>query len=372
MKQIILSLMLALAVLVSCSDNKPVEESKPVVISYVAGYNGNVDVNRIPAEKITHINYAFALIQDGKVILANEAVDAANLKALTGLKTQNPDLKVLLSVGGWAGSKNFSDAVLTAEGQKAFAKSAVELVKKYDLDGLDIDWEYPATAGAEGNIFRPEDKQNFTLMLAAIRAELDAAAAGNDKKYQLTAAVGGHQGFIDNTEMAKVQEYLDYVNIMTYDYQQEGKAVHHTNLKPSEKYQPSASASKSVDAYIAAGVPAGKLVMGISAYGRVYQLKKGWDKGFDPAESKYTTKSYTNIKDSLVNQQEYYRYWDDAAQAPYLFNFYKGIFITYDDEESVKAKCSYVMTNGLAGVMMWEQGNDNKSYLINAISQSLK
>ncbi len=152
-------------------------------------------------------------------------------------------------------------------------------MKKYDLDGIDIDWEYPAMEGAEGNVFRPEDKQNYTLMFAAIKTELDALTQETGKKYLLTTAVGGSQEFIDNTEMAKVQEYLDYVNVMTYDYQSKEIAVHHTNLDASDKYENSSSAGKSIQAYIAAGVPADKLVMGIAFYGRIYELKKGWKNG---------------------------------------------------------------------------------------------
>ena len=374
-KSIIISLALILAVLSSCGDKKKSEEGpkKPVIIAYVVGFRGTVDADKIAASKITHINYAFVDVQNGKAFLANEVTDVENFKKLNALKEQNPDLKILISIGGWAWSKNFSDAVLTAEGQKTFAKSAVEIIKKYDLDGVDIDWEYPAIEGAEGNIFRPEDKQNYTLMFAAIRAELDALEKETEKKYLLTTAVGGSQEFIDNTEMAKAQEYLDYVNVMTYDYLSKEIAINHTNLEPSDKYENSGSASKSIQAYIAAGVPADKLVMGIAFYSRVYELKKGWKNGIgEPIVKQTEGKGYTAIKDSLVNQNEYFRYWDDAAKAPYLFNFYKGIFISYDDEESVKAKCQYVMENGMAGVMFWEYSSDPKGFLLNTINQNLK
>ncbi len=374
-KIIIVSAILIVVLLSSCSDKKNVEEttSKPVVIAYVGGFRGAVDANKIAANKITHINYAFVDIKDGKAVLDNEATDAENFKKLNTLKEQNPDLKILISVGGWTWSKNFSDAVMTAEGKKTFAKSAVDIMKKYDLDGVDIDWEYPAMEGDKDHIFRPEDKQNYTLMFAALKAELDALTQETGKKYLLTAAVGGSQQFIDNTEMAKVQSYLDYVNVMTYDYQSKEKAIHHTNLQPSDKYEDGNSASKSIQAYIQAGVPADKLVMGIAFYGRVYELKKGWNKGLgDPIAKQVQSKGYTTIKDSLVNQNEYFRYWDDAANAPYLFNFYKGVLVTYDDEESVKAKCRYVMTNGLAGVMFWEYSSDPKGFLLNTIDQNLK
>ncbi|WP_029902989.1 glycoside hydrolase family 18 protein [Prevotella sp. 10(H)] len=373
-KNFILSALILLAIFSSCSGGKKEpEKAKPVIIAYVAGFNGLVDVSKISPDKITHINYAFVDVQGGKAFLTNEATDTVNFRKLNELKKVNPDLKIFISVGGWTWSKNFSDAVLTAEGQKTFAKSAVEIMHKYNLDGVDIDWEYPAIEGDAGNVFRPEDKQNYTLMFAAIKAELDALEKTTEKKYLLTTAVGGFQKFVDNTEMDKAQQYLDYINIMSYDTQSSDTAVHHTNLLASDKYSPSNSADLAVKAFNKAGVPMEKLVMGIAFYGRMYQLKKGASEGIgDAVDKQIEGKGYTFIKDSLVNKNEYYRYWDEAAQAPFLFNFYKGTFLTYDDEESVTAKCEYVKTNGMAGVMFWEYSSDPKEYLLNAINAALK
>lgn len=349
------------------------EPSRPVIIAYVGGYNGLVDVDKISPNKITHINYAFVDVKDGKAFLTNEATDTTNFRKLNELRQQNPDLKILISIGGWSWSRNFSDAVLTTEGQKIFAKSAVEIMKNNNLDGVDIDWEYPALPGDVGNVYRPEDKHNYTLMFAAIRAELDALEKETDKKYLLTTAVGGFQQFVDSTEMNKAQEYLDYVNIMTYDSQSNEQAIHHTNLYPSDKYPQKQGADVAVKAYLAAGVPAEKLVMGIAFYGRAFNLKKGASKGIgDPVAEQIRGRGYTYIKDSLVNQNEYYRYWDESARAPYLFNFYKGVFVTYDDEESVKEKCQYVLDNKMGGVMFWEYSSDPKEYLLNEINKLLK
>lgn len=364
-----------LTAFVSC-DPKPKAQEKPagpVIIAYVGGYKGLVDVNTISADKITHINYAFVDVQNGKAFLTNEVTDTTNFRQLNGLKQKNPDLKILISIGGWTWSRNFSDAVLTTEGQKTFAKSAVEIIKNYNLDGVDIDWEYPAMPGDEGNVYRPEDKQTYTLMFEAIRAELDALEKETGKKYLLTTAVGGSQDFIDNTEMGKAQQYLDYVNIMSYDYQSSNQAIHHTNLYSSDKYELKGSADVAVKAYVAAGVPVEKLVMGIAFYGRAFNLKKGSSKGLnDPVTEQIRGAGYTYIKDSLVNQNENYRYWDESARAPYLFNFYKGVFLTYDDEESVKEKCQYVLENKMAGVMFWEYSSDPKEYLLNEINKNLK
>ncbi|MDU1891833.1 MAG: glycoside hydrolase family 18 protein [Dysgonomonas sp.] len=367
------SLLIILLVGFTACPQKEEKPVAPVIIAYVGGYNGLADVDKIKANEISHINYAFVDVKDGKAFLTNEATDTVNFRRLNELKQQNPELKILISIGGWAWSKNFSDAVLTSEGQKTFAKSAVDIMYKYNLDGVDIDWEYPAMPGDEGNVYRPEDKENYTLMFAALREELNAREKESDKKFLLTTAVGGFQKFVDSTYMDKAQQYLDYINIMTYDNQSSEKAIHHTNLLPSDKYENSNSTSKAVDAYINAGVPKEKLVVGIAFYGRIYEMKKGGEKGLaDPIVKQIQGKGYTYIKDSLVNKNEYFRYWDDAAQAPYLYNFYTGVFVTYDDEESVKAKCRYVKENGLAGVMFWEYSSDPKGYLLNAINAELR
>src|SRR5690606_34219345 len=193
--------------------------------------------------------------------------DSTNFRKLKELKKINPDLKIIPSVGGWSWSENFSDAVLTPSSRKKFAKSNVDIVRQYDLDGVDIDWEYPAMRGEEGNIYRPEDKQNFTLMFEEIRAELDRLAAETGKKYLLTAAVGGSKSFVNNTEMDKVGAILDYILIMTYDYG--GRTVaHHTNLYPMKGNETGSSAHKSVVDFMEAGVPAHKIGLGAAFYSR--------------------------------------------------------------------------------------------------------
>ena len=191
--------------------------NRPVVIGYVGGFHGLLNTSNIEAKMLTHINYAFVDIKDGKAALGNEKTDTTNFRQLNLLKADNPELKILISIGGWAWSENFSDAVLTDSSRKVFAKSSVAIIKKYNLDGVDIDWEYPGLPGEDGNVFRPEDKQNYTEMFHAIRTELDLLEKETGKKKLLTTAVAGWVEFLKATEMGKAQRYLDYVNLMTYD-----------------------------------------------------------------------------------------------------------------------------------------------------------
>src|SRR6186713_2060545 len=130
-------------------------KTKPVIIGYVGGFRGLIATDSIDVWRLSHINYAFVDIRDNRAWLHNEATDTVNLRKLNELKKINPDLKILISIGGWSWSDHFSDAVLTDSSRKLFAASAVAIVQNYNLDGVDIDWEYPGMQG-EDNVYRPE------------------------------------------------------------------------------------------------------------------------------------------------------------------------------------------------------------------------
>ena len=157
-------------------------QPKYVIIGYVGGYKGLARTDRINAKKLTYINYAFVNIRNNRAFLNRQATDTVNLKNLVLLKKQNPALKILISIGGWSWSGKFSDAVLTDSARAGFAASAAEIVSRFNLDGVDIDWEYPGISGDKGNIYRPEDKQNYTLMFKEIRKDLDKLSLQTKKK----------------------------------------------------------------------------------------------------------------------------------------------------------------------------------------------
>lgn len=354
------------------SAKKTAVQVKPVIIGYVGGFRGLVNTENIAARKLTHINYAFVNVQHNRAVLSNEKTDTINLRKINELKAINPELKILISIGGWAWSENFSDAVLTDTSRKAFAVSAVDIIRKYKLDGVDIDWEYPGRPGEEGNVYRPEDKQNFTLMFAAIRKELDKLQKETHQHKLLTTAVGGFEGFLETTEMGKAAKYLDYVNLMTYDFYSDKNAGHHTNLYTPQDNPTVHSGDKAVKAYVAAGVPVEKLVMGIAFYGRRFILADSTGTGLGgKIVSQSFGKGYTFTKDSLINKSGFRAYRDESAKAPYLFNAATREFITYDDEWSVQQKCEYVKTHKMGGVMFWEYSSDEKEYLLDQINTTL-
>jgi chitinase len=289
---------------------------------------------------------------------------------LSELKKIKPDLKILISVGGWSWSKNFSDATLTDTSTRNFALSAVDIVSKYNLDGIDIDWEYPGMIG-DSNVYRPEDKQHYTALFKELREGLNSLSLTTRMKYYVTTAVGGSQSCIDHTEMDKVQQYSDYINIMSYDYAGGWDPIsgHHTNLYVSSGDSDQYSAHRSIQAFIAAGVPATKIVIGMAFYGKGWQMESIDNNGlYRKALRSARGGGYTYLRDSLVNKNGYKEYWDAKAKAPYLFNAEKKIFISYDNERSVKEKCKYVKQHHLAGAMFWEYNNDKKEYLLKVVA----
>lgn len=344
-----------------------------VVIGYVPGFRGEIDETTIDPTMLTHINYAFVNVKDSMAWLEKIATDTINFRKLNSLKKINPELKILFSVGGWGWSNYFSDAVLTESSRRKFARTNAAIVADYDLDGVDIDWEYPGMRG-EDNVFRAEDKENFTLMFQAIREELDALSAKTGKKYQLTTAIPCFTRFIEITEMEKVHHYLDYINLMAYDFYVNGDtAGHHSNLYPSEDYYKEQSGDRAYKEYTDAGVPAEKLVLGIPFYGRSWYMKTADHHGINRGvDSLARAGGYSFLKDSIATRPGFVRHWDEAAKAPYLFNEQTRQLVTYDDEESVKLKCEYVKAHNMGGVMFWQYASDPKKYLLTAIHEARK
>src|SRR6266446_4067124 len=238
-----------------------------VIIAHLFPQERVIDPAEITADKLTHINYAFANIKDGRVV-EGFSHDAENFKVLGRIRKRHPHLKILISVGGWTWSGGFSDAALSPQSRRRFVESAVAFVRRHDLDGFDVDWEYPGQRGY-GNPYRPEDKESFTALMAELRAALDAEGKKRRRHYLLTFAAGASSNFLAHTEMDRVQASVDFVNLMTYDCREaEGDplAGHHANLfvHPSDPDQQ--SADRAVREFLAAGVPAAKLVLGVPFY----------------------------------------------------------------------------------------------------------
>jgi chitinase len=345
----------------------------PVIVAYVFPKHEPIQPGAIVARKLTRINFAFALIQGGKIVTEDPS-DPANLAALIALKRDNPSLTVLVSVGGWLGSGNFSDMALTKEGRQVFLQSVIQFIEQYQLDGLDVDWEYPGMIGA-GNKFRPEDKQNYTLVLAELRKQFDQEEKKLHRQLFLTIATGSSTEFLEHTEMGKVQKYVDTVNLMAYDYYEPGSDAITGNHAPlfTDPLDPKKiSGDRSVHEYEQAGVPAAKIVLGVPFYGHVWGQVPDTNHGLfqpgKPIPNAYA--GYGNISASMLNNG-YARYWDASASVPYLYNAAQQIFVSYEDPESLGLKCKYVLDHPLGGIMFWEYYSDPSGKLLDSIDAGL-
>jgi chitinase len=300
-------------------------------------------------------------------------MDEANFQTLVGLKQQNPSLQVLVSVGGWLWSGNFSDMALTKESRSRFIDSVVEFVDRYKLDGLDIDWEYPGMIGA-GNRFRPEDQRTYTLLLKELRARFNREQSRLGRTLLLSVAAGASTEFIAHTELGRVARYVDSVNLMAYDYYEPGSEKitgNHAPLYTDPADPKRVSSDRSVEEFERAGVPAAKLVLGVPFYGHVWGDVGPANHGlFQPgAPVPNAFANYGNIVSSMLNSG-FTRYWDAAASVPYLYSEQKRQFVSYEDTESLALKCAYVRRKGLAGVMFWDYTGDPTGALVNTINSA--
>jgi chitinase len=340
------------------------------VVAYVQG--GTIPAVIHP-EKLTDLNYSFAHIESGRALLDQPDV-AADLAKLRALKQQNPRLRVIVSVGGWL-ADGFSDASLTESSRRTFADSAVALLREFSLDGVDLDWEYPGQ-GVAGIKYRAEDKRNFTLLLKTLRAQLDAASAAQGHtgaaRYTLTIA-GADREYFDHVEMSQLHVYLDWINVMAYDF--------FNSLTPTTGHQAGLyrakyaaatdrNGDKAVKQYLAAGVPAEKIVLGVPFYGRGFTGVTARNNGVNQPYERYEDDhSYAELSEKLIGRQGFVRYWDDQADAPYLWNSTSRTLISYDDPQSIAIKACYVREHHLGGMMFWDLSSDRNDELLDVIAR---
>jgi chitinase len=346
----------------------------PAVIGYIFPQDKTLDTSEIDPFSMTRVNYAFANITGGRMV-EGFPHDRENLAALVALRKKNPSLQIFISVGGWLWSTNFSDIALTAESRALFIESAVSFLKQNNLDGVDIDWEYPGDAGA-GHPFRSVDKTNFTLLLKELRTRFDREQKRSHHRWLLSIAAGASTEFLDHTEMRKAAQYLDTVNLMSYDYYVAGPdktTGHHAPLYTNPSDPKKISADASVRSFEAAGVPPAKIVLGVPFYGREWQnvakINQGLYQSGQPIPNSYLP--YNVIVDKLASGQ-FDRRWDPIASVPYLYGTQQQIFITYEDPESIRAKCNYILLRKLGGVMFWDYTGDSKHELLNTIDAQLR
>lgn len=338
---------------------------KPVVLAYYTENSGEVP----DANLVTHINFAHgrfvnSATGEGGIVIGkvNTSTDndkyVALLRKVVDLKKVNPKLKVLLMIGGWGmNADGFSMMARSEKARTEFCKSVKSKLDKYNLDGVDIDWEYP-TRSAEGTAYHVNDKENFILVLKELRQTLGTTKI-------ISFASSSSAEYMNWPEAIK---YLDYVNVMTYDM---GCAPdkHNSPLYRSGVFSQT-SCDESITKHLSKGIPLNRMNLGIPYYGKAEKNSSIFE-----YEVKY------NEMDDILNKGRYdgkemkvqvTRRWDPVAKVPYLTDPQGKIVLVYDDPESVAAKGEYVVSKGLLGAMCWEYRHDDSNHslqkaLVNAI-----
>ena len=347
------------------------------IVAYYAAWTANSGFTpaQIDTAGLTHIPYAFANIgSDLRITLGYPFIDPFNFTLLNLLKQSNPDLKTLISVGGWTWSGLFSDVALSEDSRNAFSESCVEFIKQYGFDGVDIDWEYPVSGGLPTNIRRPEDKHNFTLLLQSLREALDVQGKADGKHYLLTIAGGVGNYYPDNTELSLIHPYLDYASVMSYDihgtwdaYTDFNAPLYMNNdISPQYKW----SVASGIRSWSQASFPLSKLVMGIPFYGYLYSSVNNYNFGLYQPYYGSNSISYAKVASNYLNAPGFTRYFHPESKVPWLFD--DSVFISYEDQESLLYKADYIKSNRMSGAMIWELSQDPNHVLQYYLTSFLK
>lgn len=314
MKRTLLCLALALGLL------GPVSAQRLVVAYVGAGSDVMPDMRLM-----THIDYAFGHV--------NETFDGIRIsrpERLEAIVAAKGDVKVCLSIGGW-GSGRFSEMAATEAGRKAFALDCARVIRQYNLDGIDLDWEYP-TSSAAGISSSPEDTENFTLLMKEIRS-----AIGPDMLLTLASAASAK--FIDFEAILPV---IDWVNVMSYDM---GRPPRH-NAALRRSPNAGFTMEGALERHLAAGIPKEKIVMGMPFYGH------GNRKDYP---------DYVDYKDQKPPKEGLHEVWDDVAKIPYYADADGRMVLGFDNVRSIRAKCEFILSRGVLGGMYWEYSCDNEA-----------
>jgi chitinase len=333
----------------------------------------------LPGSLLTHVIYAFSGLDPKKhtCVYGAESVDKYHFKRLSQLKQKYPHLKVLIAIGGATRSKEFSDMAATEKERQKFVQSCLDLYLGTHgdvFDGIDMDWEFPGV----GDGSRPEDKQNFTLLMKEFRRQLNELGKQKKRSYLLTAALPAGQWLVQNYELKELASLLDWFNVMTYDFS--GAWSKETNFtaplyRAKDDPYPVNNVHAAVQAYLKAGVLPHKITLGIPFYGRgwttVGKENNGLYQDLTRGKISGTAFTYRNLVDNYIGKNDYQRFWSYGAKVPWLFNATDRVFITYEDPESIGYKADYLIDHYLGGAMIWHLSSDANDVLLQTLYDRL-
>lgn len=321
------------------------ENDSMKIIAYYTGSRHSIDDYDL--NQVDQLIFCFLHLK-GNQLTFDAPSHKAEYEKLVGLKQSHPGLTVLVSLGGWGGCEPCSEVFSSAENRTAFAQSVKSILEESGGDGIDLDWEYPGIEGHPGHPWKPEDKQNFTALVQELRSTL------GDSAY-ISFAAGGFPEFLENSvEWDRVMPLLNNVNLMTYDLVGGYSTTtgHHTALysRPEQVR----STDQCVQYLLKQGVPADKMIIGAAFYARTWENVPNVNNGLYQSGKFKDFIDYNQWEGKLGEAQGFTQYWDDTAKAPYAFNHETGVFATFDNERSIKAKVAYARQHNLGGIMFWE------------------
>lgn len=329
-------------------------------------YKGDgLDIEQYDLNKLTHLIFCFAYLDGNKISIKNES-DVVILKQFVALKNKYPNLKVLISFGGWGGCETCSDVFSTETGRKEFVMSVKEMLENYQADGIDLDWESPVIGGYKNHKASSADKDNFTALLKDLRKELPT-------EREISFDANSFDAFLQlSIDWKAVMHLVDYVNLMTYGLpaNQNGYTGHHTALYSSPNQIE--SADRAINALDSMGVPMDKIIIGAAFYSFVAEQVDSMNNGLNRPGKFKANINYNKLVTDYTENQGYNYYWDTLAMAPYLYNKQLQQFVTFDDKKSVTLKTQYAINNKLGGIMCWKLNGDTYTNgLLSAIDSTL-
>lgn len=388
-------------------------------------------VSDIPWQYLTHINYAFA-----EVNLKTDEIDFSNRAAaiemdfpcaisarpfkghfncLVSYKQQYPEVKTLIAVGGWAASRGFYTMTSSFERRKRFIQSAVAFIRKYEFDGIDLDYEYPTATSQAGNpddfdVSQPRRSQLFeeyVLLVKELKQALIQAGIEDQRYYLLTAAVPASSWILGGMQLGQYLPYMDFINVMSYDFHGawNGFVGHNAGIYPDDRdpeTKPLGTPVLNADwsmRYYNGQLPMSKINLGVPYYSRGWhQVNPGqypgglygrapktnggavgvdniWhDKDAQGNEIGGGSNPLWHLRNLLSNPNafsyaddwgfdpttkgEYQSFQDTFSGVPYIWNEQKRVFLSYEDDWSMQNRLDYVQAQGIGGLMIWELAGD--------------
>lgn len=333
----------------------------------VAFYKGDgKDIEQYELEKITHLIFCFTYLEGNKIKIKNSE-DEAILKHFVSLKTKYPQLKILVSFGGWGGCETCSDIFASAADRTAFAASVKDLLEQFNADGIDLDWESPVIGGYKNHKASADDKANFTALVKELRKTLPT-------KSQICFDANSFNDFLQlSIDWPAVMPSVDFVNLMTYGLpSNESRHTGHHSALYSSPYQ-NESADKAINTLDSLGVPLNKIIIGAAFYSFVAETVDTINNGLGRVAKFKANINYSKLVQSYTPKEGFEYHWDSLAQAPFLYNKQLKTFVTFDDKKSVALKTQYAMNKNLGGIMFWKLNGDTYSNgLLDAIDRQIK